>query len=354
MKAQKTSYSDKAGLPPGSIFYIGKERNQKVTFREINYSADHFEENELKEFSDCNSWSNSDSVTSISVIGLHNVPIVESAGEYFGLDPMILEQVVNTQIRSKLEDFDNFLFLSMKALSVDEDSETISIKHLSLVLGKNGLISFQEGETKSLNALKERIKKGKGVIRSRKSDYNFYRTVDILVDNYFVVTEYLTDRLEILEDKVLENPNENVNEEIFEMKRKIAFVKRNISPLKESISHIIKSDSDLLSKSTRKYFRGVYDHLIHLIETLDSQRESVNDFLNLYMSTMSNKMNEVMKVLTIFASIFIPLTFIAGIYGMNFELMPELHWEYGYLLAWGVMLLVVLLLLIYFRRKDWL
>jgi len=192
------------------------------------------------------------------------------------------------------------------------------------------------------------------MIRQRKTDYMFYRLVDTFVDNYFIVTEHLADRLELLEEKILQDPNENINEEIYELKKKIGYVKRTISPLRESISDIIKSDSDLISESTQNYFRDVYDRLVHLIETVDSQRETINDFLNLYMSVMSNKMNEVMKVLTIFASIFIPLTFIAGIYGMNFAIMPELQWKYGYLSAWGIMLAVAVLLLLYFRRKRWL
>ena len=354
MEAQNTTYSDKAGLPPGSLVYIGKQRTQKVTVSEINYSTGHYEESELSKISDCNTWNNSENVTIVSVVGIHDTSIIEAAGEHFSLDPLILEDIVNTQNRSRLEEFDDYLFLPMKILGVDLNSNEITTEHESLLLGKNGIISFQESELKILDPLKDRIRKGKGIARQRNSDYIYYRMVDTIVDNYFVVTEYLADRLDVLEENILQNPNENVNEEIYELKKKIGFVKRTISPLRESISNIIKIDSDLVSESTQNYFRDVYDHLIHLIETVDSQRETINDFLNLYMSAMSNKMNEVMKVLTIFASIFIPLTFIAGIYGMNFTIMPELQWEYGYFIAWGVMLFVAILLLIYFKRKRWL
>lgn len=354
METQNTTYSNKAGLPPGSLVYIGKQRTQKVTFSEINFSADHYEEKELNKFSDCISWDKSDSVTLISVIGIHDISVIEAAGKHFSLDSMVLEDIVNTQNRSKLEELDDYLFLPMKTLGIDLNSKDISTGHISLLLGKNGLISFQESEIKILDPLKDRLSKGKGIIRQRKSDYIFYRLVDTFVDNYFNVTEYLADRIDVLEEKILQNPNENVHEEIYELKKKIGFIKRAISPLRESISNVIKSDSDLVSESTQNYFRDVFDHLIHLLETVDSQRETINDFLNLYMSTMSNKMNEVMKVLTIFASIFIPLTFIAGIYGMNFAIMPELQWEHGYFLIWGFMLLVAILLLFYFRRKRWL
>ena len=354
MEAQNTTYSDKAGLPPGSLVYIGKQRTQKVTVSEINYSTGHYEESELSKISDCNTWNNSENVTIVSVVGIHDTSIIEAAGEHFSLDPLILEDIVNTQNRSRLEEFDDYLFLPMKILGVDLNSNEITTEHESLLLGKNGIISFQESELKILDPLKDRIRKGKGIARQRNSDYIYYRMVDTIVDNYFVVTEYLADRLDVLEENILQNPNENVNEEIYELKKKIGFVKRTISPLRESISNIIKIDSDLVSESTQNYFRDVYDHLIHLIETVDSQRETINDFLNLYMSSMSNKMNEVMKVLTIFASIFIPLTFIAGIYGMNFAIMPELQWKYGYFVVLGIMFLVAILLLFYFRRKRWL
>ena len=354
MEDQSTTYTDKIGLPPGSLVYIGEKRTQEVIISEINYSLENYEEKQLNNFSDCTSWDKSDIVTMVTVIGIHDTSIIEAAGTFFNLDSMILEDIVNTHSRSKLEEFDDYLFLPMKILGVDLESNEIISEHVSLVLGKNGLISFQESEIEILSPFKTRVKKGTGKIRQRKSDFIYYRLIDTFVDNYFIVSEYLADRLEILEEKILKNPNENVNEEIYELKKKIAYVKRTISPLRECISNIIKSDSDLVSESTQNYFRDVYDHLIHLVENVDSQRETINDFLNLYMSAMSNKMNEVMKVLTIFASIFIPLTFIAGIYGMNFEIIPELKWKFGYVFVWAIMLVVVILLLFFFRRKKWL
>ena len=353
MEVQETTYTDKIGLPPGALVYIGEPRTQKVTVSEINYSAADYEEKELNNFSECISWDNSEVVTVVSVIGIHDISIIEAAGKRFGLDPMILEDIVNTLSRPKLEELDDFLFLPMKMLSVDSNSNEIIAEQISLLLGKNGLISFQESEIEILDPLKDRIRKGKGVIRQHQSDYMFYRMVDTFVDHYFVVAEYLSDRLETLEEKILENPGEDVSEEIYELKKKISFVKRTISPLRACIANIVKIDNDLLSGSIQDYFRDVYDHLVYLIEIADSQRETINDFLNLHMSAVSNKMNEVMKVLTIFASIFIPLTFIAGIYGMNFEIMPELKWDYGYFAVWGIMLGVTFLLLLYFRRKKW-
>jgi len=354
MKKKRTTYTNKIGLPPGSLVYIGKERNEKVTVSEINFSPDHYEEIDLKKVNDCNSWDDPDTVTLISIIGIHDTAIIEEAGKHFSLDPMILEDIVNSQSRPKLVEFDDYLFLPINILGADLNSNEITTEHISFLLAKNGVISFQENEIKILTPLIERIRNGKGQVRKRKSDYIFYRLIDTIVDNYFFVTEHLAERIEELEEKIIQDPNAGVHEEIYDLKRKISFVKRTISPLRECISNVIKSDGDLLSESTQNYFRDVYDHLINLIETVDSQRETINDFLNLYMSAMSNKMNEVMKVLTIFASIFIPLTFIAGVYGMNFEIMPELQWKYGYLIVWGGMVIVALLLLIYFKRKKWL
>jgi magnesium transporter len=354
MKKKRSTYTNKIGLPPGSLVYIGRERKQKVTISEINFSPNQYEEVVLQNISDCYSWDHPDTVTLINVIGIHDTAVIEAVGKHFSLDQMILEDIVNSQSRSKLEEFDDFDLLRMNILGVDINSNEITAERISLLLAKNGVISFQENEIDFLTPLKERIRKNKGTVRQRKSDFIFYRLIDTIVDNYFLVIEHLTDRIDELEEKILHDPDVGVHEEIYDLKRKIGFVKRTISPIRESISNIIKSDGDLVSESTQNYFRDVYDHLLNLIETVDSQKETINDFLNLYMSAMSNKMNEVMKVLTIFASIFIPLTFIAGIYGMNFEIMPELQWRYGYFIAWGVMLLVTILLLIYFKRKKWL
>ena len=354
MEDQRATYTAKIGLPPGSLVYIGDKKTQEVTISEINYSVNSFEEKKLKTFSDCTSWTKPEFTTMVSVIGIHDTTVIEAAGAYFDLDAMTLEDIVDTNSRSKLEEFDTYLFLPMKILGVDAISNEILSEHVSLILTKNGLVTFQEGEIKILSPFRERLRLGKGKIRQRKSDYIFYRLIDTFVDNYFIVSEYLSDRLDTLEEKILQHPSENVNQEIYELKKKISYVKRSINPLRECISNIIKSDSDLVSESTQNYFRDVYDHLLHLGENIDSQRETVNDFLNLYMSAMSNKMNEVMKVLTIFASIFIPLTFIAGIYGMNFELIPELKWKYGYFIIWGVMIAVVVALLFFFKRKKWL
>lgn len=353
MKKENT-YSSKIGMPPGSLVYIGEKKDQEVRILELNFAVDQYEEHTLNKVSECKSWNDPNLVTVLSVIGIHDTDIIADVGNYLSLHDLILEDIVNTQSRSKLEEFDDYLFLPMKVLGVNTVTKNIYSEHVSLLLSANGIVSFQENEIKILGPFKDRLRKGKGVIRQRKSDYIFYRLIDTFVDNYFVVAEQLAERLEALEEKILEQPEKNVSQEILEMKKDISFFKRTIYPLRESIASLIKSDSELLTDTTKNYFRDVSDHLVRLYETVESQREMVNDFMNLYMTAISNKMNEVMKVLTIFASIFIPLTFIAGIYGMNFEIMPELKWKYGYLIVWGIMLAVAFILLFYFRRKKWL
>lgn len=354
MDKHGTTYSDKVGLPPGTLIYIGKERSKEVKMLEIVFSADQYQERSLPGISDCSSWENSDNVTIVSVIGIHDTSILEEAGKHFGLDPMSLENIADTQSRPRFEEFKNYLFLPLNVLGFQSDTHEIIAEHISLVLAKNGVIIFKENDTKVFYPLKDRIRHEKGLIRARKSDYIFYRLIDTLIDNYFIITEYLSECLDDLEERILRDPNEEVHEEIYNLKRKIAFVKRTINPLRECILNIRKSDSHLISEPVQDYFKDVYDHLLNLLETVDSQREIINDVLNLHMSAVNNKLNEVMRVLTVFASIFIPLTFLAGIYGMNFDFMPELHWEYGYVFAWGIMLAVVGGLLIYFRRKNWL
>jgi magnesium transporter len=252
-----------------------------------------------------------------------------------------------------MEEFDNCLFVIIKTLNID-DNNSVVVEQISAFLAKEGVCSFQESGSENFGILKDRIINNKGTIRQRKPDYFFYRLIDTVVDHYFIVLEYFEDQLELLEKKIVDNPGKDVQQEIYDLKSKMSTARKVMIPLRETISAVMKSDSELIDEINHKYFRDVYDHVIQIIDTLDSQRETVTDFLNLYMSGLSNKMNEVMKVLTIFAAIFIPLTFIAGIYGMNFEFMPELSWEYGYYITWGVMISVAITLLVYFRRKKWL
>jgi magnesium transporter len=354
MANKKHHKASKIGLPPGTLVYIGEERTSPIRIREINFSPTHFEETELTDLTKSQVFKKDPSQTTwMNVDGVHNIERIETGGKFFNLDQLVLEDIVNTKSRPKFEDFESYLFLTMRILSVDKEKDEILNEQLSLLLGKSWVISLHENENKMFNIYKDRIKQAKGISRSRKEDFVFYRLIDITVDNYYHVSEFLAESIDSLEEKIIENRDENLNEKIYELKKKISFVRKSLIPLREAVSAIIRSDTVLIPENSLKYYHDVLDHVNQEIETIDTQREIVNEFLNLYMTSISNKMNDVMKVLTIFASIFIPLTFIAGIYGMNFEYMPELNSRYGYFIALGVMVAVAVALLIYFRRKKW-
>lgn len=354
IKRLKKSLPKKTGLPPGTIMYVGSKKEEKVSLSEIDFSPDSFNETELTNINQSKNWDNPEFSTWISVGGIHDISIIEAVGRHFKLNNLILEDIVNSQHMPKFEDHeDGYIFVVLKALSVNEEKKTVVPHQVSLILNKNWILSFDEGDFQQFDSFKDRIRQAKGIIRERKPPYLFYRLIDIIVDNYFLATDFIADQLDDIEESILSDPDIEINNDLYKIKKEITAAKKAIAPLREIISGLLKDDSGILNDDTKNYLRDVYEHVIHAMETLDNQRESVSDFLNLYMSALSIKMNEVMKVLTIFAAIFIPLTFIAGIYGMNFEYMPELSWKYGYFAIWGLMIGVTALLLYYFKRKKW-
>lgn len=341
-------------MAPGSLVYVGKEVNAKVKITQIDFADDFFEEKQLKDITECKTWNNKNLTTWINVEGIHDVAVIESIGKHFGLDVMMLEDIVNTKHRPKFEDFFESLIVVLKTIAINKKDHSLKLEQISYVLGDSWLITFLESGNEHFEVIKNRLKNAMGTIRRRKSDFIFYRLIDTTVDNYFFVTEAFDEKLETLEIDIMNSPDESVNKEIYDVKSQLALLKKTMIPSREAISGVFRSDSKLINAANEKYFRDVYEHIVQIMDTFDSQRETIGDFINLYMSALSNRMNQVMKVLTIFASIFIPLTFIAGVYGMNFKVIPELEWEYGYFVTWGVMIVVAILLLIYFRRKKWL
>ncbi len=350
---KKRKYASKVGLPPGSLIYVGEPMTGDTKISVMDFTAHHYDEKQVKSMAECKVCGNENSTTWVDVDSIHNVDIIKQLGEFFKIDQLVLEDVLNTQHRPVFEEHDNFLFLSLKALYKTDEKSQPEIEHISLILGRHWLISFQEKPKDVLLTYKERIRQAKGDIRSRKNDFIFYRLLDNIVDQYFLIIESISEEMDELEEKILKNEEDYIHEEIYRLKKDITGIKKSIIPLREAVSGIIRSDSTLISKETRELFRDVYEHVIQIGEMVETQRETITDFLNLYLSQLSNRMNEVMKVLTIFASIFIPLTFIAGIYGMNFEYMPELKWRMGYYLTWFIMIVVAGGLLFYFKRKKW-
>jgi magnesium transporter len=344
----------KLGLPPGTLVHVGKKKTEKVHFRVIDYNETHLEERELVKVEELAAYVEKATVTWVDVIGIHDVEIIEKIGQLFGLHPLVLEDVMHSDQRPKLEDFDSYMFLICKMITYGDENSEIETEQFSLVVGSNYIISFQEREGDVFNFLRQRIRMGKGRIKKMGPDYLVYALIDAVVDHYFVVLEKLGEKIEILEDEVAENPDRETVQLIHHLKRELIFLRKSVWPLREAVGRLEKSDSGLIQEKTRIFLRDVYDHTIQVIDTVETYRDMASGMLDIYLSSMSNRMNEVMKVLTIIATIFIPLSFIAGIYGMNFKYMPELEWHWAYPILWFIMILIAATMLILFRKKKWL
>ncbi len=346
--------SDKAGTLPGSLVYIGKRKTDNVKISVIDYNNIDFNQTECKLVEDCLNFKDTNRVYWINVDGLHNTEIISEIGKQLNLHPLLLEDVLNTNHRPKVEEYENYLFLTLKMLGINKTGNKVISEQVSFVLGNNWLLSFQEQQGDVFDVIRTRLRENKGIIRQKGADYLFYSLIDAIVDNYFFVTEFFNDKIEKLEEQVLHNPSQESLQKIQKLKRLLMNFRKSIIPLREAVTAIQKYNVDLIKESTFRYLRDLYEHLIHINDSLEAQRDMLASIMDLYLSGISNKMNQVMKVLTIIATIFIPLTFIAGVYGMNFENMPELHWKFGYFVIWGIMIIIAVIMINYFKRKKWL
>jgi len=350
----------KSGLPPGTLVYVGEQKVETVKISYLDYDEQNFQEKQVSNIEECFPFKTTPTVTWINIDGLHDVEIIERLGRQFELHPLILEDVLHAEQRPKYEDFDKYIFIVLRMLQYNEQIHDIESEQVSLILGTNFVISFQERVGDVFEPIRERLRNAKGRIRKMGSDYLAYALLDAMVDSYFAILEKIGERIESMEEQLVANPTEKTLHQIHTMKREMISLRKSIWPLREVISGVQRSESSLISETTGLYLRDVYDHTIQVIDTVESFRDMVSGMLDIYLSSISNKMNEVMKVLTIIATIFIPLTFIAGIYGMNFNPekspwnMPELNWYWGYPAVWLVMAVVLVIMLIYFRRKKWL
>jgi magnesium transporter len=346
--------SQKAGLPPGTLVHIGEKRTDKVRIRLITYTENEFQESEGVLRPD--PWPPKDPKTVIwlDIGGIHQLDVIEAVGKAYDLHPLLLEDVVNTEQRPKLDDYGTYLFLVLKMLYPQEGGKLINAEQVSLVAGQNFVLSFQENGGDVFGPTRERLRTGKGRIRTLGADYLLYSLVDAIVDNYFTVLELLGERIERLEDEVVSNCRRETLHSIHAAKRELLSLRRSVWPLREVISGLARGESTLIQPGTRMYLRDVYDHTIQVIDTIETFRDMTASMLDIYLSSISNQMTAVMKVLTIITTIFMPLSFIAGIYGMNFEHMPELNWRWGYPFALGVMLALGLGMVWFFRRQKWL
>jgi len=345
--------SVKSGLPPGTLIHIGERKTEKPRITIIDYDETQFKEKEAKKIEECFPFKDKPTVTWINVDGIHQVEIIEKLGSHFGLHPLLLEDILNTEQRPKMEDFGDYIFVVLKMLYYNGKGDEIEAEQVSLILGSNFVISFQEREGDVFDPVRERIRQGKGRIRQAGADYLAYVLLDAIVDSCFLILETLGERIEDTEQQLATNPTPETVQLIRKLKKEMLILRKSVWPLREVVSGLERCESALIQESTDAYLRDVYDHTIQVIDTVESLRDMVSGMLDIYLSSISNRMNEVMKVLTIFAAIFIPLTFVAGIYGMNFQFMPELGWRWGYPMILIVMASIAAGMLGYFRRKKW-
>ncbi|UCF44535.1 MAG: magnesium/cobalt transporter CorA [Planctomycetota bacterium] len=354
MNRKTKKHSKKAGLPPGTLVHVGEKKTEKVRITLIDYTEQDFQEKTVDNIEECFPFKATPTVTWINIDGLHHVETIEKLGKEFELHPLILEDILNTTQRPKCEDFDKYIFIVLKMLSHDEVEGGLKAEQVSMVLNRNFVISFQEEVGDVFEQIRDRLRKSKGRIRRMGADYLAYALIDAVVDNYFVILEKFGEKIESMQEQLVADPSEKTLQQIHSLKREMIFLRKSIWPLRELINGLQRTESALVTDATNIYLRDVYDHTIQIIDTIESFRDAVSGMLDIYLSSISNRMNAVMKVLTIIATIFIPLTFIAGIYGMNFKYMPELELRWGYAVALAVMVVVAILMLIYFRRKKWL
>jgi magnesium transporter len=346
--------SKTAGLPPGTLIHVGDKKVDKPRILVMDYDESHVEEKTVESADECFRFRDTPSVTWINVEGLHDISLIEKLGAHFDLHPLILEDILNTSERPKMEDYEGTVFLLLKISAAGEGSQGDRIQQVSLILGKNFVLSFQEKDNGVFEALRERIRKGKGRIRKMGADYLAYAILDGIVDSYFSALERLGESVEGLEEQLVVDPRPETLRRIQSLRKEMLYLRKAVWPLREVVNALERLDTPLIQETTDIFLRDVYDHTVQIIDSVETSRDVLSGMVETYLSSVSNRMNEVMKVLTIIATIFIPLTFIAGIYGMNFASMPELQWRWGYPLIWVIMIAVAVIMIVYFKRKKWL
>ena len=344
--------SRKAGLPPGTPVHIGDLKSATTRLTLLHYDEREAVEKELEVVEECQIFRDRPGVTWINVTGMHDVDRLERLGNTLGLHPLVIEDILSTDQRPKTEDYSEYLYIVLKALGNGSGPE-ITAEQISLILGRNFVISFLESENGIFNAVRDRLLKNPARYIRLGADYLAYALMDTVVDNYFVIFEKFGDQIETLQQVLITQPDPDNLRELNTLKREMLYLRKSLWPLREVVSALQRGDSPLVHKSTVLYLRDLYDHTIHVIDTLETYRDMLSGMMDIYLSSLSIRLNEVMKVLTIIATIFMPLSFIVGIYGMNFHYMPELGWRWGYPVVLLVMTAIAVGMLVYFRRKKW-
>jgi magnesium transporter len=341
------------GLSPDAFFFRGEQKAEEVLLRVIDFDSSNLEEKQIHKIDEIKEYKDKESVTWLNIDGLHKIDVIAELGNIFDFDSMMMADVLNTQARPKIHEYDKCLYASIKMLQLDEETGKVSLENLSLVMNDSILISFQEKRGDVFEPVRERIRNQKKRIRSSGTDYLLFALLDIVIDNYIYVLSVLGEKTEVLEENLLNNPPASILDEINTYKKELNFIRRNIKPAKEMLSALSKVDSRFIEFSTDVHWKELIDNISQANDSSESYREILSDQLNIYHTTISSKLNDVMKFLTIFSVIFIPLTFIAGIYGTNFEYVPELTYRYSYFIMWGVMIVTAIGMLFYFRHRKW-
>ena len=354
MSESLSSASKKSGLAPGTLVHIGEVHEHEHSIMMMNYNSTKLEKHTINSIEELLPYKTTDSVTWVIIEGLKDIAIADAIGQYFDIHPLVLEDILNTNQRTKFEEYPDYLYFVIKATSLHKGRFNIEYEQISILVLKNFVFTFMEKPDALFNPIINRLNNEEGHLRNSGSDYLAYVIMDTVVDEYFTLQDAFDELIESIEDDLLTHPSVETLVTIQKIRRELIFLRKTVSPLRELLAAIRRSESPLFDERTKRYFADIYDHSIRIIEAVESYRELISGMLDIYLSSVSNKMNETMKFLTVFASIFIPLTFIAGVYGMNFEYMPELKWKWSYPILWSVFIGIAVSLLFYFKKKKWL
>lgn len=342
------------GLAPGSLVFIGKQKMDKPDLKLMAYDKEHLIEKQIGSLSEIQAYTHKDGVTWLNINGIHDIDLIKALGDYFSISPMLLEDILNTDQRPKFESFENHDAFILKMIHFDEVLQKIVVEQVSLILGEHFVITLQERKGDVFAGVRERIRNKKGRVRLNDNDYLLYALMDAIADNYSIAIEIVGRKIDDLERKLFQYNEKGLAEEIYTLKTELNYLRKSVRPVKDVVNIYLKAESPFFQEKNLVYLRDLNDLITHSAESIELYNSLVSDQLNIYNTNMSNSLNQVMKVLTIFASIFIPLTFLAGIYGMNFEYIPELKYQYSYPIFWGIVIVIGLALVIYFRKKKWL
>ncbi|MFV1885380.1 MAG: magnesium/cobalt transporter CorA [Balneola sp.] len=350
-RIQSVFFNKKVGLAPGTLTHIGVKKTERVTIEIHDYGPTHLEERMIDSVAECRPFVDTPNPTWVQVKGLHDIDKLKELWDEFNFHPLIQEDILNTNQRPKIEDYKDQIFVVLKMIYIED--EQLHQEQVSLVFSDKFIFSFQESERRLFIPIRERLKIDNTRMRNGGPDYMAYALMDVIIDYYFTALDELNSRIESIEDVLWSSADEDSLVDIHQCRRMLIQFRKSVWPVRDSINSLLRDETPYVADETRLFIRDVYDHLIQIIDNLDNNREILSGLHDMYMTNISNKMNEVMKVLTIIATIFIPLTFIAGIYGMNFSYMPELSWKWSYPIVWVLMIVVTIGMIFYFRKKKW-